>query len=119
MKRWKQIVRRIPSAKPIEERTEPAIGVRPWKRKPQWEKEETSSSDYNRCRDSFRQDGQFAICPTKKWRDNKENIDRHVRQNEEWHEGDLPFPFKIKRADVRAMYCDPVATAVNDQKQHG
>ncbi len=53
----------------------------------------------------------------KKWRDNKEKIDRHVRQNEEWHEGDLTFPFKIKRADVRAMHRDAVATAVNDQEQ--
>ena len=55
--------------------------------------------------------------PTKKWRDRKEKIDRQVGQNEEWHKWDLAFPFKIKRADVRATRCDPVASAVNNQEQ--
>ena len=80
MKRWKQIVRRIHSAKPIEDRAGPAIGVRSWKRKPQREKQETNSTDDNRCRDSFRQDGQLPIGPTKKWRDNKEKIDMQIDQ---------------------------------------
>src|SRR5215217_5870523 len=93
--------------------------MRSCKRKSQRKKQETNSSDDNRGRDSFAENGQFAISPTKKWRDNKEKIDRHVGQNEEWHERDLAFPFKIRGADVRAMRRDPVATAVNDQEQDG
>ena len=76
-------------------------------------------SEDNRCRDSFDQDGQLAIGPTNKWCGNKEKIDRHVRQNEERHERDPAFPFKIKRTDVRTTRCDPVAAPVNDQEQDG
>ena len=110
-------MRRIHSTKPIEQRAKPAINVWSRKREPQWKKEETNPGYDNCCRDSFREDEQFAIGPTKKWRDDKEEIDRHVRQNKKRNERNLVFPFKIKRADVGTTGCDPVATAVNDQEQ--
>src|SRR5215208_4144360 len=117
MKGWKQIVRRIHSAKPIEDRADPAISLRSRKRKPQWKKQETDSSDDNRCRDSFSEGPQFAIGPTKKWRANKEEIDRHVRENHERNEWDGALPFEIERADVNALSGDPIATDVDAQKQ--
>ena len=119
MKRWEQIVRAVHSAKPIEERSGPSSSVRSRKRKPQRKKQETNSSDDNRCRNSFSEDGQLAIGATKKWRNNKEKIDRHVRQNEQRQKGNLAFPLEIKGADVGAVRSDPVATAVNEQEQDG
>ena len=91
--------------------------MRSRKREPQRKEQEANSSDDYCHRDSFRQDRQLAICPTKKWRDNEEQIDGHVGENEKRDEGDLAFPFKIECADVRASRTDPVATAVNDQEK--
>src|SRR5436309_414742 len=91
--------------------------MRSRKREPQRKKQEANSSDDNRRCDALGEDRQFALCPTKKWRDNEEQIDGHVGENEKRDEGDLAFPFKIECADVRASRTDPVATAVNDQEK--
>jgi len=117
VQRWKQIVWRVHAAEPIEKRAEPSISMRSRKREPQRKEQEANSSDDYCHRDSFRQDRQLAICPTKKWRDNEEQIDGHVGENEKRDEGDLALPFKIECADVRASRTDPVATAVNDQEK--
>ena len=117
VKGWKQIVRRVHATKPIEKPAEPSVSVRSRKREPQRKKQEADSSDYNCHRDALGEDRQLATCPTKKWRDNEEQIDGHVGENEKRNEGDLAFPFKIECADVRASRTDPVATAVNDQEK--
>ena len=117
VERWKQIVGCVHSAKPIEDRAEKTIGMRPRKREMQREKQETSSGDNDRSPNAFGQDRQFAIGSAKKRRDDEEEIDRHIGQDEKRHERKRVFPFEIKRADIRTPRADPVATAVDDQEQ--
>src|SRR4029077_6644061 len=48
---------------------------------------------------------------------NEEQIDRHVGKNQERDKRNSAFPLEIKNADVAAPRRDPIATAVNDEKQ--
>lgn len=112
-----KIERRVHPAKPIEDRSKPAVGVRPGKSEPQWETQETNSCEDD-CRGySLREGRQLAISSAKKRRANKEEVDRHVRQNEKRHERYRALPFEIERANVCPPRGDPVAAAVNDQEQ--
>src|SRR6202011_5468034 len=79
--------------------------------------QKASSRDEDRRRDSLRQNRQLALASAKKRRDEKEKIDRHIRQNEKRHERNRAFPVEIECPTTRAMRRDPVATAVNDQEQ--
>lgn len=117
MKRGEQIERRVHSAEPIEDSAEPAFGMWPQKSEPQRKKQKANSRRQNRRRDSLGEDRQLTIRSAKKRRGDKEEIDRHVRQNEKRHERDCSFPFKINSWDVCAARGDPVASAVNDQEQ--
>ena len=117
MKRWEEIVRRIHSAKPIEDRAEPPVSVRARESKTQREKQKTKACNENCGDDPPRKDPQLLLCSTKKRSRDEEEVDRHVGENHERNEWDGTLPLKIERADVTALSRDPIATAVDDQKQ--
>ena len=44
-------------------------------------------------------------------------VDRHVGQDQQRHEGNVAFPLEVASADVGPLRCEPVAAAVHDQEQ--
>ena len=90
----------IHSAKPIEDRAEPATSVGPRKSKTQREKQKTNACNENCGDDSPRKNPQLLLGSTKKWSRDEEEVDRHVRENHERNEWDRALPFKIERADI-------------------
>jgi len=91
--------------------------VRARESKTQREKQKTKPCDENRGDDPPRKYPQFLLCSTKERSRDEEEVDRHVGENHEGNEWDTTLPLKIERADVTALSRDPIATAVDDQKQ--
>jgi hypothetical protein len=85
--------------------------------KAQREKQKAKAGNKNCGYDPPGKDSQLCVCSTKEWGRDEEEVDRHVGQNHERNEWDGALPLKIKRANLPALPSDPVATAVNDQKQ--
>src|SRR4029077_2069375 len=117
VKRWKQIVRRIHSAKPIEDRAEPPDSVRARESKTQREKQKTKACNENRGDHPPQKNPQLLLCSTKERGRDEEEVDRHIGENHERKEWDGTLPLKIERAYLTALSRDPIATAVDDQKQ--
>ena len=85
--------------------------------KAQREKQKAEAGNENCGCDPPRKDSQLLVRSTKERGRDEEEVDRHVGENHERNEWDGALPLKIKRADLTALPSDPVATAVNDQKQ--
>src|SRR5207249_1815103 len=117
VQRREEIERRIHSAKPIKDCAEPSAGMRARESKAQRKKQKANARDEDCGYDPPRKDSQFLIRSTQERRRDEEEVDRHVRENHERNERDGALPLKIKRADLAALPSDPIATAVNDQKQ--
>src|SRR5207245_4760675 len=96
----------------------PSSGVRGRKGKAEWKNQKTDSGTEHRGDDAPRKDSELPMCPTKKWRRDKKKIDRQVWKYQERHERNRAFPLKIECADIGALRRDPIAAAVNDQKQN-
>ncbi len=117
VQRREKIKGRIHSAKPIKDRAEPSAGMRARESKAQREKQKAKTGNENCGYDPPRKDPQLLVRSTKERGRDEEEIDRHVGENHERNESDGALPLKIKRADLTALSRDPVASAVNDQKQ--
>jgi hypothetical protein len=91
--------------------------VRAGESKTQREKQKTKSCNENCGDDSPRKNPQLLLRSTQERSRNEEEIDRHVGENHERNEWDATLPLKIERADVTALFRDPIATAVDNQKQ--
>src|SRR6266404_1329658 len=91
--------------------------MRTWESKAQRKKQKAKASNENCGYDPPRKDSQLFVRSTKKRGCDEEEINRHVRENHERNEWDGALPLKTKRVDVTALPGDPVATAVDDQKQ--
>jgi len=85
--------------------------------KAQRKKQKAETGNENCGDDPPRKDPQLLVRSTKERGRDEEEVDRHVRENHERNEWDGALPLKIKRADLTTLPRDPVATAVNDQKQ--
>src|SRR6266478_9881098 len=85
--------------------------------KAQRKKQKAKAGNENCGYDPSRKDSQLFVRSTNKRGCDEEKINRHVRENHERDEWDGALPLKIKRADLTALPSDPIATAVNDQKQ--
>src|SRR5579864_9351663 len=114
MERWQLIEWRVHSAEPIEDASEPAFGLRAWKRESEWDQKKANSGNDDCCGGSFGENRQLSIGPAKKRRGDEEEIDRHIGQDEERHERDRDLPPKEKCANVRTTCGDPIAATVNN-----
>jgi hypothetical protein len=83
----------------------------------QRENQKAKTGNENCGYDPPRKDPQLLVRSTKERGRDEEEVDRHVGENHERNEWDGTLPLKIKRADLTALSRDPIATAVNDQKQ--
>lgn len=117
MQRWKEIVRRIQPAEPIEKRAEPSLSARSRKSKTEREGEKTNSGERDRGRDSPDIDSQLPLASKQKWRRDKKKVDREVRQDKKRHKGDGAFPGEIEDSDMMAVRRDPKAPAVNHEEK--
>jgi len=117
VQRREKIKGRIHSAKPIKDPAEPSAGMRARESKAQREKQKAKAGNENRGDDPPRKDPQLLVRSTKERGRDEEEVDRHVGKNHERNEWDGALPLKIKRGDLTALPRDPIATAVNDQKQ--
>jgi len=91
--------------------------VRTRESKTQREKQKTKTCNENCSDDPPRKNPQFLLCSTKERSRDEEEVNRHVGENHERNEWDATLPLKIERADLTALCRDPIATAVDDQKQ--
>ncbi len=117
MERWKEIVRRIEGAKPIEDRAHPSRGMRPRKGKAKRENEKANSGDDDRARHPSRIEIQLWFVREKKRRCDKKEIDREVGKNHEGNERDCPFPGEIKDAHLVPSRRNPEAAAVDQNEE--
>src|SRR5436190_3467480 len=90
VERWKEVVGQVHSAEPIESDSKPPTGMRALKGETQRKKKETDSGNTDGDDDAFGQCGQFPRVAAKEWRPDKEEVDRHVGHDHEWHERDKP-----------------------------
>ena len=110
-------MRRVHGAKPIEDGAQPTLRVRPGKGEAQWKKQKTKRRDQNSGHNSAREDLQFAIGAEEKRRRDKEEIDRHVRQDHQRHERNGVLPRKVECSNVTTPRRDPITAAVDDEKE--
>ena len=118
VERWKQVVGLIHLAKPIEDCAEPAARERAFEGETKRKQEKADSRDDDRGDDAFGKSGQFPLTAAEERRGDKEEIDRQVGHDHQRHERDEAFPFEEERADVVALRGDPIAPAVNDEKEN-
>src|SRR5437773_8265520 len=85
--------------------------------KAQRKKKKAKAGNENCGDDPPRKDSQLFVRSTNNRGCDEEDVDQHVGENHERNEWDGALPLKIKRADLTALSRDPVATAVDDQKQ--
>jgi hypothetical protein len=62
-------------------------------------------------------DSQSPLTSKQKWRRDKQQVEREVRQDKKRHEGDGAFPGEIEDADITAVRRDPKAPAVNHEEK--
>ena len=117
VKRRQQIVRLIHSAKPIEERAEPAGRMRAFECETQREQQKANATNQDRGGDPFRECRQFAIVSAEKRRRDEEKIDRHVRRDHQRHERNGALPFEEERRHIAALRGEPVGPSVDDKKK--
>jgi len=117
VERRKQVVRLVHRAKPIEERAEPATGVRPGESETQRKEQKTDTRDDCRRGDPFRERRQLILVAAEKRRRNEEEIDRHVRGDHERNERDEAFPFEEKCGNVGALRGEPIGPSVNEKEE--
>ena len=119
MERWKEIVRRIEGAKPVEDRAHPSRSVRPSVGKAKREKEKANPGDDDRAGHPSRIEIQFRFVSKKKRRCDKKKIDREIWKNHEGNERDCPFPGEVKDANLMPSRRNPETAAVNQNEEKG
>ena len=117
MERWKEIVRRIEGAKPIEDRAHPSRSVRPREGKAKRENEKASPGDDDRARHPSRIEIQLWFVREKKRRCDKKEIDREIGKDHERNERDCPFPGEVKNANLVPSRRNPETAAVNQNEE--
>jgi hypothetical protein len=91
--------------------------VRARKSKTEREEQKTKSGNDDRGDDTTRKNSKLFIRLAKKWRSDKEEIDRQVGNDEQWNERNRPFPLKIEHPNVAALRRDPIAPTVNNKEE--
>lgn len=119
VERGKEIVRRIHPPEPIEDRAEPTLSVRSRKREPKRRGQETNAGKNDRARNPRDEYFELPHIAEKKWRRDKEEVNRHVRKNHERNERNRALPGEIEDPDVISPPRNPEAGPVNQQKEKG